>query len=433
MKKNAKLIVLLIVCVFLVFIIGCAKEVEGFEQDASKGHSKEENIIQQDDDTVVLKLWSWYSIEDTIREFEKENKGIVVEEKLFKFEECEEVYMEAITKGEGPDVLMLDSGFFGIFTASGILEDLLQAPFNAGKYQNDFLGWESGFSATNDELLSLTVSTSPYVSLYRADIMEENGFPYEPEEFGEFIEKPENILEIARKLKEDDKYILQFPTDLPDLVGATLGFFNEEFEYMRFGDMFKLALNLSKEVHQNELDSRVNFWGESGEQAVKENEIVMLVAGSYAMDNLARYAPEQSGLWRVTTPPLGLEAWASDSKIAINSQSKHKEEAWKLLEYIATYKSDEKEIINVVPGYIPAHGYELNMNREEEFFGNQIVYPILEELATNMIQYRSTPFDAQALQMYRYGVWQAANSSQSSEIHIEKMKKEIEAAIDFDK
>jgi multiple sugar transport system substrate-binding protein len=427
MKKNTKLIILLIVSLLLFFVIGCAKEVEGSDNEPLKGQSKEENFEEKNEDVVVLKIWSWYSYDWTIKHFEEENEGIIVEQKLFGFEECEEAYMEAIAKGEGPDVLILDSSFFGTFTASGILQDLSLEPFSAGKYKNNFLGWESGFSV-NNELLALTINTSPYVTLYRADVMEEYGFPSEPEEFGEFIKVPENILEIARKLKEDDKYIFQFPTDLPDLVGGTLGFFNERFEYRRHGDLFELALNMAKETYQNELEAKVNFWGESGQEAVIEDKLVMVTAGSYAMSNIKNYAPQQSGLWRVTTPPLGLASWASDSKIAINSQSQHKEEAWKLVEHIATHKSGG-EFVDVVPGYIPVHGNETNTTREEEFFGNQIIYPLLEELAANMTQFRLTTFDAMALQMYRDGVWQAAGSSLPAEAHVEKMKKEIEDAV----
>lgn len=54
--------------------------------------------------------------------------------------------------------------------------------------------------------------------------MKEYGFPHEPEEFGEFIKEPENLLEIARTLEKDGKFIFQYPTDLTDLTGATLGF-----------------------------------------------------------------------------------------------------------------------------------------------------------------------------------------------------------------
>ena len=42
MRKNTKLITLLIVVVFLVFAIGCAKEVEGFDNDVQKRTRKRE-------------------------------------------------------------------------------------------------------------------------------------------------------------------------------------------------------------------------------------------------------------------------------------------------------------------------------------------------------------------------------------------------------
>jgi len=46
----------------------------------------------------------------------------------------------------------------------------------------------------------MTFLTSPVVTFYRADVMEENGFPSEPEELAKFIEKSENLMAIAKKL-----------------------------------------------------------------------------------------------------------------------------------------------------------------------------------------------------------------------------------------
>lgn len=430
MRGNARLAILLIISMLLILTMGCAKKVEGSD-DKTEEQPVETDSGEESDGTVVLKLWSWYSYQGIIDSFEEEHEGIMVEEELFPFDKCEEEYMRAITSGEGPDVLIFDSSFFGHFTASGILQDLLKAPCSAGKYENDFIGWESGFSMDNNELISLTVTTAPYVALYRADIMEKYGFPHEPEEFGEFIKNPENVLEIARTLKKDDMYIFQYPTDLTDLTGATLGFFDKDFKYNRFGDLFKLSLDMAKETHQNDLEARANFWGEDGKEAIKQNKLVMVTLASYAMLTLRNIAPEQSGLWRVTTPPLGLAAWASDSRIGINNQSKHKKEAWSLVEYIATHKGTGGAAFDVVPGYKKVHGYGHNMNREEDYFGNQIVYPMLEELAINMYQYRLTPFDSQALQMYRDGVWRAASDSLPSEVHIDKMKKDIEESVEL--
>ena len=374
---------------------------------------------------------SWYSFQGIIDSFKEEHEGIIIEEELFGFGECEEVYMKAITSGEGPDILIFDSSFFGNYTVNGILQNLLEEPCEAGKYQNDFLGWESGFSIGNDELLSLTVTTSPYVTFYRADIMEEYGFPHEPEEFGKFIKDPKNILEIARTLEKDGKYIFQYPTDLTDLAGATLGFFDDNFKYNRFGDLFELTLDIAKETHQNNLEAKVNFWGEDGKNAILEDKLVMVTLASYAMLTFRMSLPEQSGLWRVAMPPLGITAWASDSRIGINSQSKYKKEAWELVEYIATHKGNDGVAFDVVPGYKEVHGNDFNMNREEEYFGNQIVYPLLEELAIDMHQYKLTPFDSQALQIYREGVWRAASDSLPSKEHIDNMKKDIDETVEL--
>lgn len=189
MKINARLAILTVISMLLLLMMGCAKDVEGFD---GKELEEQQNGISsnKEDGPVVLKLWSWYSFQGIIDSFKEEHEGIIIEEELFGFGECEEVYMKAITSGEGPDILIFDSSFFGNYTVNGILQNLLEEPCEAGKYQNDFLGWESGFSIGNDELLSLTVTTSPYVTFYRADIMEEYGFPHEPEEFGKFIKDP---------------------------------------------------------------------------------------------------------------------------------------------------------------------------------------------------------------------------------------------------
>lgn len=137
MKINTRFAILIAVSMLLFLMMGCAKDVEGFDGDKMEGQQGEVNS-NEEDGPVVLKLWSWYSFQNIINSFEEENEGITVEEKLFGFGECEEVYMEAITSGEGPDVLIFDSSFFGNYTVSGILQDLLQEPCSAGKYENDF-------------------------------------------------------------------------------------------------------------------------------------------------------------------------------------------------------------------------------------------------------------------------------------------------------
>jgi len=40
------------------------------------------------------------------------------------------------------------------------------------------------------------------------------------------------------------------------------------------------------------------------------------------------------------------------------------------------------------------------MLRENEYFGNQHIQPLIEDLAEEMVQYRQTPLDDRALQIF---------------------------------
>ncbi len=424
--------VLFLMTIVLSFCItGCVREPYASEDNDNMGNNtNKENPVDIDKGDVELEFWSWFGLGEDLKQQFYATTGIKVKETIFNFNECELEYMKAFASGEGPDVLMFDSSFFTQYTVNNILQDLLEEPYEAGKYKDQFLGWESGFSIDNKHLLALTFSTAPYVTFYRWDIMKEYGFPTEPEEFGEFIEKPENILEIASKLKQNDKYVFCYPTDMTDVAGATKGYFDDNLNFVRTGDLFGQALDIGKEAYKNSYMLGANFWNEEGRKVVQEDRLVMFFLGSYVMNTVEDYAPEQRGKWRIAKPPLDMAAWASDSRLAINAQSLHKEEAWKFLEYVVTHKYSGGYLESVVPGYLPVQNNTLNMGRKEQYFDDQIVYPIMLELATKMNHYKLTPMDAKATQIYRDVVWSAVQKEEDSYKAIEKMKEIINAELE---
>ena len=82
MKINIRLTILLVTSMLLILVAGCAKDVEGFGNELGKGQSNEINSAAEDEGPIVLKLWSWYSFQGIIDNFEEEYKGIKVEEEL---------------------------------------------------------------------------------------------------------------------------------------------------------------------------------------------------------------------------------------------------------------------------------------------------------------------------------------------------------------
>lgn len=430
MKKTLKPILITILVFSLILSIGCAKKFENEEKTIDTNDNVGKNAqIEIDSKNVEIEIWGWFSFGGAISQFE-EKTGIKVNEKIIPFYECKEQYMKALANGTGPDVLVFDSNFFGQYTVNNVLENLLEEPFGAGKYRDNIIGWKSGFSLDNKQLLSLSYSTAPYITMYRADIMKENGFPSEPEEFGKFIEDPNNILEMGKRLKTQGKYIFQYPTDITDIVGATMGYFDEEFNYIREGELYAKAIDMAQEIHDNDLISNKNFWHDTGKKAVKEDKLVMFFLASYAMDELEKMAPDQKGKWRVTRAPLGIAAWGSDTRLSINSQSEHKEEAWKLLEHIVTTVNWTG---NVVPSYIPATKNEEYLSQQKDFFEGQNVYPMLVDMAISMNQYKLTPLDEEARELYIKGIWQSLVETQNPYAKIEQMRKEIEKELEEEK
>jgi len=427
MLKTVKINILIVLAISLTFTSGCEQKFIQSKNVEANNDKKISTIPQRSKKSdIELEIWSWFNFNETIEEFEAKNSGIKVKRRVFPFEDCDEEYMKALANGTAPDIFVFDSSFFGKYTVDGFLQNLLEEPFSAEKYKDDFLGWESGFSFYNTELLSISYSTAPYITMYRADVMKENGFPSEPEEFGEFIENPDNLLQIAIKLKQQGKYIFQNPTDITDIVGATMGYFDDDLNYIREGDLFAKSIDFTREIYNNQVISNRTFWFDEGKKAVSEGKLVMLFLASYTMIELEECAPEQKEKWRVAKAPLGLNAWGTDTKLSINKQSEHKKEAWKLLEHIVT---SVKSIENVVPSYIPALSNEAYLGQEKEFFGDQKIYSLISEIAKDMTQYKVTPLDKKANNMYLDGMWEILVEEYNAYEGIEKMKKEIEKEI----
>ncbi len=427
MLKAAKISLLTILTFSLVFTSACKQKFfkEKSVEEVTELNSKSIQV-EADMRDVDVEIWSWFSFDNEIKEFEAKNAGIKIKQKVLHFEECTKEYIKAIANGTGPDIFAFDSNYFGKYTAEDFLENLLEEPFNAVKYKDDFLGWGSGFSLDGTQLLSISFSTAPYITMYRADIMKENGFPSEPEAFGEFLENPDNLYKIAIKLKEQDKYIFQNPTDITDLVCATMGYFDNELNYKPKGDLFASSIDFAQKMYDNELISNKSFWHDAGKKAIREDRLVMLFLASYTMINLEEYVPEQKGKWRVAKAPLGIAAWGSDTRLSINKQSENKEEAWKVLEHIV---KSFKGIKNVVPSYIPALSDEIYINQDKEFFGEQKIYPVLTELAKNMTQYKLTPLDEQARKVYLSEVWQKLVYKYDASEGIERIQKEVQKKV----
>ncbi|RXE58888.1 ABC transporter substrate-binding protein [Acetivibrio mesophilus] len=388
--------------------------------------------IEEPTEDVTIEFWTYSDgWRAPISHFESIHPKIKINHVKIDFDSIAGEYQKALAAGEGPDILFFDSAYYSQFTTGEYLEDLLKEPYYAGRYEKDFPKdmWESNKSIDGKRLLAMTFLTSPVVTYYRSDVMQENGFPSEPEEFGKFIEESENLLGISKKLKSKGQYIFQMPTDIISLSGSYSGIFDEKLKFVRDSDLFVKALDMAREIKRLDLAIGVNIVEEAGKEAVRNEELVMVLGiGSWGTNTIKNYAPEQAGKWRVTVPPLGLKAWYSDTKLAINAQSNNKKWAWLFVEYVAT-QQEGGENIDMISGYYPARRNLKVMLRENEFYGNQLIQPLIEDLAEEMVQYKQTPIDERALEIFNKEIDMAIGSKVDSHKAIKDISNKIESTL----
>ncbi|HHV28434.1 MAG TPA: extracellular solute-binding protein [Clostridium sp.] len=388
--------------------------------------------IEEPTEDVTIEFWTYNDgWRAPISHFESIHPKIKINHVKIDFDSIAGEYQKALAAGEGPDILFFDSAYYSQFTTGEYLEDLLKEPYYAGRYEKDFPKdmWESNKSIDGKRLLAMTFLTSPVVTYYRSDVMQENGFPSEPEEFGKFIEESENLLGISKKLKSKGQYIFQMPTDIISLSGSYSGIFDEKLKFVRDSDLFVKALDMAREIKRLDLAIGVNIVEEAGKEAVRNEELVMVLGiGSWGTNTIKNYAPEQAGKWRVTVPPLGLKAWYSDTKLAINAQSNNKKWAWLFVEYVAT-QQEGGENIDMISGYYPARRNLKVMLRENEFYGNQLIQPLIEDLAEEMVQYKQTPIDERALEIFNKEIDMAIGSKVDSHKAIKDISNKIESTL----
>jgi len=221
-------------CLLLIFLCfsfvfsGCTGRINPDSED--KNNKVKAAEIDEPTEEVEITFWTYNSgWANIIKHFESIHPKIQIKLEKFDFEEISKEYKKAVLSGNRPDILLLDSAYYNEYTAGDYFEDLQKEPYLAGKYEKDFPKdmWECNKSLDGKSLISMTILTCPLVTYYRADVMEENGFPSKPDEFGRFIENPENLIAIAEKLKTKEQRTIYISDTYRSY--KPVGFYNRSF------------------------------------------------------------------------------------------------------------------------------------------------------------------------------------------------------------
>ncbi|MCT2537809.1 extracellular solute-binding protein [Aquibacillus koreensis] len=418
---------LLIMSLFLFFLlVGCNPNNDRATDESPED---ETGVKENNSENTEIEIWTFYrGLEPIISRFHMLHPTIKVNVTYFDgIQDYHLKYLEALANNSGPDLFVIDNRHFGTFTTNDSFDNLLDEPYQVEAYRDRFSDslWQLGYNYDQSKLVGIPFETSPLVTYYRADVMDAYGFPSEPEALATFMEDPDNWLEIARTLKQDNKFIIQWQLEPLELVESTQGIFDENYAFMRNKDAFRQMIDRIKVARDEGLMSYTSIWDPPGQEDLRNNQIAMVYLGTWGAQNLKQWVPEQEDLWRATRLPFGLNGWSNSSMISVNSQSEHKEEAWKFLEYYV-FKRELVNVSQTYSGSLPLRQPPGVNDYSNPFLAGQndqiLYYQLMDELKIPF----TTPLDLQADKIWNDTIYQGIESNFNTDLMMSNVEKNIQ-------
>ena len=280
--------------------------------------------------------------------FYKKYPNIEVEIKSLGFDDHHSTLVTALAAGEGaPDVAAVEIAYVAQFVGEGGLVNLLQPPYNAGRYKGGITPytWAQG-SADDGRLIAMPADIAPGCAFYRRDVFEANGIKIED------IKTMEDLyqagLKIAKDLDGDGKNDTWLVSDASNIAWMIIRsapelYFDEKGNCMVDSDRFRLAFEWAKKFQDAGLAAGIGAWTNEWYVAFQTGTVAYEPCGAWLGGHLKNWmAPDTAGKWGVAEWPAlrsGEERMAGywgGTFLAIPEQSKNKEAAWAFIEFICT-------------------------------------------------------------------------------------------------
>ncbi len=375
--------------------------------NATEDVTAESGMAWMNDVSGDVTIWGFNEnvFQEIAEAFMQEYPNIHVNAVFVPFGELHDNLQTALASGTGaPDIAEVEVNQFTRYVTGGVLEDLLQEPYNVAQYR-DYISdynWERWRSPDGKQVLGMTWDSTPGVYYYRADIFEELGLPSEPAELGEYIRDGENFLNLVQILAANGKYAMEWRDGPIHWAGDSIGYFDDNLEWVRNQPDLVQILDYTKRGNQLGWAPHMGFGSDEGKQLVKGGQLVGIALGSWGGREIAINFPELSGKWRVTNLPMGINTAIGGSSFVIPSQSKNKEAAWAFMTWCMRSENAWKiwTKYQIQPGYTDIASADWYANTANEFLGGQLEYQVYEELAKHIPAKRLNPLDGLG-----WGVW----------------------------
>ncbi len=319
---------------------------------------------ESDSGETTLRIWAMGRegevLSELVPEFERQNPGVRVRVQQIPWSAAHEKLLTAYVGDATPDIAMLGNTWVPEFVALDALEPLdARVAVSKDVERSDFF---PGIWSTN-VVDSVTYGIPWYVDtrvlFYRTDLLADAGYDRMPTTWADWHEAMRRI----KSKMTDQQYPLLIPiTEWPPIVilGLQAGspLLREEgtygaFSHPEFLRAFEFYVGLFREKLAPALSGSEisNLY-----QEFERGNIAMYISGPWQIGEFTNRLPASMQDKWMTAPLPGVDgpgvSLAGGATLALFRRSEHKDEAWKLMEYLS--RSDVQVKFHDLTGDLPA-------------------------------------------------------------------------------
>lgn len=289
------------------------------------------------DNRTTIEFASWGSkseidiLKPILTDFEKENPNIKV-----NFMHIPQNYFQKIhllfASNTAPDVIFINNLYLPIYANANLLEELTIKQTDYYPQSLEALSWKGKLYAVPRDVSNLVV-------FYNKDLFDQKNIEYPSPNW-----TYSDFLKTAQKLTNNGNFGISFEEDplfyLPYLMSNGGGILPDEINLKGSQDGLKFYADLRKKYHVAPLKSESA--SATMAQMFLQQKIGMYISGRWMVPKLREVAQFD---WDIVQFPKGTKGsivQLDASGWAISKSSIHKQEAQKLVDYLASKESSEK-------------------------------------------------------------------------------------------
>lgn len=246
-----------------------------------------------------------------------------------------------------PDVMAVDMGFIGKFAASGGMEDLSKAPYNAMQFRDKVARFTYPLAMSGQGVLvGMPVDIGPGALFYRKDLLDKAGVSE-----ADLTKSWESYIDSGKKLKAaTGAWLLASAVDIKDIyIRSDLKdgegiYFNAKGQATIDTPRFRKAFELAKAAREAGIDGKIGAWSNEWSEGFKRDKIASQMMGAWLAGHLNNWlAPESKGKWRSAQLPGGAFGSWGGSFYGVPKKAQNKAAAWDFIKFLTTTKEMQIE------------------------------------------------------------------------------------------